>query len=103
VAAAVVDHDGARFAVGEPGDLVAVGDWDCDGTPTPAVARPADGTVWAFAAWADGSGSVTALPLGTVDGPAAVAAVPAEGGCDALVVTTATGVRVLLGADDPQA
>lgn len=43
-----------RYEVGAPGDRVLVGDWDCDGTDTPAVHRPDDGRVYLF----DGYGSL---------------------------------------------
>ena len=36
--------DGARYDVGAPGDAVAVADWGCDGTDTPAVVRPSTAT-----------------------------------------------------------
>lgn len=41
-----------RFAVGAPGDQVAVGDWDCDGRITAAVLRPPTGEVFLFDGWA---------------------------------------------------
>ena len=40
--------DGGRrraFRVGEAGDRVLLGDWDCDGVASPAVYRPATGEV----------------------------------------------------------
>lgn len=44
----VVDVDGRRYVVGEPGDLVVTGAWDC-GTPrTPAIVRPRTGDVFVF-------------------------------------------------------
>lgn len=42
----------ARFEVGRPGDQVIALDWDCDGSPTPAVLRPSTGEVFLFPAWA---------------------------------------------------
>lgn len=56
----------AKFEVGEPGDLLAVGDWSCDGIATPAVVRPSTGGVFVFGAWPS-AGSVA---------PSAVAHVP---------------------------
>ena len=46
--ATTVDHEGRRYAVGDPGDLVAVGDWRCDGRPTPALYRPRTGSLFVF-------------------------------------------------------
>lgn len=55
-----------RYALGEAGGRVVVGDWDCDGTDTPAVVRTSDGQVFLF----DGYGDLVptpgpALPAGT--------------------------------------
>lgn len=40
-----------RIELGEPGDLVALGDWSCDGIDTPALLRPSTGEVFVFDAW----------------------------------------------------
>ncbi len=48
----VIDRGGVRFAVGEPGDQVVVGDWDCDGLATPAAFRPGDQRAYLFDGWA---------------------------------------------------
>jgi hypothetical protein len=90
----VVDHEGARYEVGEAGDLVVVGDWDCDGAATAAVVRPADGSVWAFAGW---SPDATSSVLGHVPAPVGARAVPGGDGCDLLTVTTADDEEVVLG------
>src|SRR4029450_12436128 len=55
--ALVVDGGGvsagaARWTLGEPGDVIAVGDWDCDGRAAPALLRPATGDVFVFPGWA---------------------------------------------------
>lgn len=42
-----------RYEVGQPGDRVVVGDWDCDGMATPAVLRPSTGDVFIFRFWPD--------------------------------------------------
>ena len=39
-----VDAGVARWTLGEPGDLVAVGDWDCDGEASAALLRPRPAT-----------------------------------------------------------
>jgi hypothetical protein len=61
-----VDRDGERWRVGEPGDLVAVGDWDCDGTSTPAVLRPSEARLFLFAGW-DESAPAVAGPAAPAD------------------------------------
>lgn len=40
------------YAVGVANDWLGVGDWDCDGTLTPALYRPATGEVFLFDGWA---------------------------------------------------
>jgi tRNA A-37 threonylcarbamoyl transferase component Bud32 len=37
--------------LGQDGDVVALGDWDCTGTATPAVLRPSTGEVFVFPTW----------------------------------------------------
>jgi hypothetical protein len=83
---------GQRWSVGEPGDLVAVGDWDCDGAATPAVLRPSLARVFMFRAWA-GESDVTAVP-GPVVPPDAVAF--AADGCGRARVTTSSGATVVV-------
>jgi hypothetical protein len=40
-----------RYAVGAPGDVVGLGDWDCDGDDTPGLFRPTTGVVTLFDTW----------------------------------------------------
>jgi len=47
-----------RFAIGEPGDVVLLGDWTGSGLATPAVYRPTTGMVYEFISWAPKTGSV---------------------------------------------
>ena len=73
-----------RFAVGAPGDVVALGDWDCDGSDTPGTYRPATGAVTLYDAWPT-AGQV--LPASTsIEQPGAAATVVHSGDCDQLVV-----------------
>ena len=90
----VVSHEGARYRIGEPGDLVVVGDWDCDGSPTPTVVRPTDGSVWTFASWAPAGARVGAEPVGVAPSPASAAVTTGPDGCDELTVTTTDGRAV---------
>ena len=75
---------GGRFAVGSPGDWFGVGDWDCDGTRTPALYRPASGEVFLFDAWADGGAVTSATPVADV--PDGDPVIRNQDGCDRLVV-----------------
>ena len=93
VAGTEVRTRGHRWSVGEAGDLVAVGDWDCDGTPTPAVLRPAAGQVFVFDRWADGTGEVAATPGPSAPGDAVSFA---ANGCGSALVGSAGGEVVTL-------
>lgn len=50
-AAVAVRTSHGEWTVGAPGDLVTVGDWDCDGRATLAVVSPTTGTASFFASW----------------------------------------------------
>ncbi len=80
--------------LGTEGDLVALGDWDCDGVATPALLRPTTGEVFVFADWSfDETVEVTASEV--VEDAAAIAS--SSGACPVPVVTTPSGpVRVTL-------
>ena len=46
-----IDGDRQRIAIGEPGDQLVLGDWDCDGADTPGLYRTRGGDVQYFDAW----------------------------------------------------
>jgi hypothetical protein len=78
-----------RYAVGEAGDVVLVGDWDCDGVATPAAFRPGTGSVFLFPTWAD-AGELRVQPTATVTGATTAEAVDLDGdGCAEVVVQRA--------------
>lgn len=56
----VLVHGGRRFALGSTDDHVVMGDWDCDGEPTPAVLVRATGEIARFGRWPEPGGSVFA-------------------------------------------
>jgi hypothetical protein len=87
----VVDAGVARWSLGEEGDRVALGDWDCDGEATPALLRPATGDVFAFDAWAEAGEPLTVTPAARVEGAADLRAEATGGGCDRLVVELTSG------------
>lgn len=86
-----VDAGIARWSLGEPGDLVTVGDWDCDGGASAALLRPATGDVFVFTAWARTDEPVTISSNQRVDGGVAIRAEPGAAGCDRLLVDLAVG------------
>jgi serine/threonine-protein kinase len=47
------DRAPVRFALGQPGDQLLLGDWDCRGGAKPALYRPATGQVFYFPGWAE--------------------------------------------------
>ena len=79
---------GHRWSVGSPGDLLAVGDWDCDGTATPAVVRPSSRRLYLFDGWATEGADLTAT-AGPPVPPDATAIEP--DGCGAVTLRTADG------------
>ena len=89
-----IDAGVARWTLGEPGDLVTVGDWDCDGEASAALLRPASGDVFVFGTWAELDQPVTVSAVDQVMGGAAIRAQPVGEGeqpCDRLVVDLASG------------
>lgn len=50
-----------RLAVGERGDVAAIGDWSCDGTKTLGIYRPATGNWFVFDSWDNDSSAVPTL------------------------------------------
>ena len=89
--------DGVRYDVGAPGDAVAVADWDCDGTDTPAVVRPGTGEVFVFDAWATAEAPVTARLLVRV--PGAIAPATPDGTCDVVPIVDGAGTRSVVPLD----
>ncbi len=105
VAGLIHDRDGRRYAIGTEGDLVVIGDWDCDGVATPAIARPGTGQVAMFDRWPPPEATISesdasarrvvddliGVELERGDGP---------GTCDRLRVHTATRSHLLASGGD---
>jgi hypothetical protein len=94
--ALVVDGGGvsagsARWTLGEPGDVIAIGDWDCDGRAAPALLRPATGDVFVFPGWAAEGEPVTVEARDHLPGAVAIRGEPTASGCDDLVVDLSSG------------
>lgn len=81
----------ATWELGRPGDVVAVGDWDCDGSASSALLRPATGDVFVFSGWSSSGEPVTVAPTRSVPGGTDLRVDEAAGGCDSLVVEVAGG------------
>lgn len=86
-----VTAGGARWALGEPGDLVVVGDWDCDGGATAAVLRPGTGEVFVFPRWAPAGQPLTVAAVDRVRHAVGLRAERDGDGCDRLLVERTTG------------
>jgi hypothetical protein len=84
VGAGWIEVDGRRFRVGRPGNALAVGDWDGDGTATVALLQRGTGRVWTFPTW-DPEAAVVAVPAGAFPGAVDLDDRPA-GGRDQLLV-----------------
>lgn len=83
IAYAGADGELLRFRVGQPGDALALGDWDCDGTATAAVVRSGTGETFVFDGWA-AAGETLVAEAGPVLARGAAPAVVRDGGCDRL-------------------
>lgn len=93
----VVEAAGRRWAVGQAGDVVALGDWTCAGRRSLAVLRPSTGEVFAFAGWAAAGVDVQAPLVGRVAGGQTLRAADLDGdGCNELVVERAAGAPAVL-------
>jgi hypothetical protein len=86
----VVDIDGRRYVVGEPGDLVVTGAWDCGTAHTPAIVRPRTGDVLVFARVSPHATATHVTSLGPVIA-AGRRTTTATTTCDELVVDTPDG------------
>ena len=84
--------DGIRYPVGETGDQLAVGDWDCDGVATVALVQDG-GRVYLFDGWPEGAALVGELVVDLTP-PVRLADVP-RGACNELVVHYAGGTWYL--------
>lgn len=84
LAVALGDGPPRRLRLGQPGDQLVVGDWDCDGDDTPALYRPSTGAVVYFDDWPDPGGSLQSRAPEQTGRPGAEAVVDEAGGgrCD---------------------
>jgi hypothetical protein len=80
------------FRLGQPGDTILLGDWDCDGIDTPALYRPASGELRYYDAWpgvTDSAGSPASAVRAAEPGGHAVKR-EQVGRCDDVMVTPAS-------------
>jgi hypothetical protein len=82
---------GALFQVGQTGDVVVTGDWDCDGTLGAALLRPANGDVFAFDVLATPSSPVSGRFVTTVPDGRTLETIDQPDGCTTLLARRADG------------
>ena len=90
VGAPTLINQGRRYAIGQPGDVAVVGDWDCDGTDTPALLRPATGEIAVFSDWPAPAAGIAAQHIVVVDGARSLE-IDDQDACIVLRVRTANG------------
>ena len=93
----LVEHAGRRYSVGRPGDVVVLGDWNCDDVSTPAVLRPETGEVARFDEWPEPDGTIATTAGWVIDGAREISA-QTSAGCDQLRVHDAVGSRTYPGS-----
>ena len=81
----VLEVEGHRYRLGEPGDTVVLGDWDCDGRDTPALYRPG-GAVFFYDGWAQDGRPLPAASRGDHLPAGRPEVRHGEDGCDRVVV-----------------
>ncbi len=86
----VLVHDGRRFGVGRVGDIAIVGDWNCDGTATPALLETRLDRVSIFPEWPEPDTSLTATATMRVAGATDLQRIEVDG-CDRLRVVHPRG------------
>ena len=90
----VLEHAGRRYSVGRAGDIVVLGDWNCDDVTTPAVLRPETGEVARFDEWPEPDQTI-ATTAGWVIAGARDISVETTAECDQLRIHDGAGSRVL--------
>jgi hypothetical protein len=96
----VVEHDGRRYEVGEPGDVAVVGPWFCDGRDVVALLRPSNGSVHVFTEWAPAASTLEARSVASVPGATGLTGVPDGPDCAVLVVGSGSADLRTLTAED---
>lgn len=95
--AGVLAVAGTRYELGQAGDVLLTGDWDCDGRDTVGVWRPGTGELFTFAGWAGPGQDLDGQRVATIPGARDARVDDVEGdGCDEGVVIGANGEPVVV-------
>ena len=87
----ILRSDDIRWALGQPGDQVATGDWGCQGSRTLALFRPSTGEIFRFDGWAGPGVDLSATAVARVAGGQALRAADVDrDGCHEAVVERGT-------------
>ncbi len=96
-----VEFDGQRYAVGQPGDVAAVGEWLCDGRATVVLLRPSTGGLYLFDRWASLGSTSTARPSTVIPDSRSLGTDSRRtDGCPRVVVGLADGRSVTVPTED---
>jgi hypothetical protein len=91
----VVATRSGRFRIGEPGDVLVVGRWQCR-VAVPALLRPTTGEIWMWDAWARASGPRPAHLVDRIPAAVSLRVEPDGKRCDVLhVLRRATAAVVI--------
>jgi serine/threonine protein kinase len=91
----VVQTPEGRYRIGQAGDLVVIGRWQCGGA-LPALLQPGSGDVWVWDSWAAGAAPVAARLAARVPHARSVQVDPGRSGCDRLQVIVPGGRAVVV-------
>ncbi len=86
----IASVDGRLYSIGEAGDRVVLGDWNCDGVLTAALARPSTGAVFVFDNWPSDTVDMAADPTPNINDAVDLRA-ETRGNCSALFAIKADG------------
>ena len=95
-----ITFDGARFSVGERGDLLAAGTFRCDGEVLAALFRPGTGEVFVFGGWASGSEAVTGELVSVIPDGVSIEAGAFVGPCQQIRIVRSIGEPALIVLDE---
>ncbi len=76
-----------RYRVGRPGDVVLLGDWDCNGVDTPGLYRTSTGRILYFDDWDTTGAGLPPSATGAGDPGGEASLSTTDDGCDAITVT----------------
>lgn len=89
--------NGLRWRVGEPDDVIVLGDWDCSGAATPAMLRSATGDIFFFTRWPGPGEPITVEATARLEGATGISVdqgPPGSSRCDLVAVDATPGHHI---------